>query len=342
LTSTTRARRLAKPLVALATMSAAIVVLAGCASTSSASTNDAAATGAAKSVSYPSVAQIQSYPEIAVGKQEGFLKSEFGSDPSSMTVSNVTTGADGVQAVATGHADIAIVGYDPASLVSTTNVKAIAVAEQSPATQAALVKPGSSIKKIADLKGKTIGSYTATPTAFISQILAKGGLTLSDVKYVQVENDGGAAALTSGAIDAWFTFDPFYAQAQLSNLATPLATGATVGYKNTVFIFANATYIKEHADSVTAFLKAFKKSTDWINANKSDAATIFSTSSGATLDVAKKSIARRHYQTSRVEGATVSWVKSFDALSVKVGVIQKEPDVAGFVNTSAYDKAFGK
>lgn len=71
------------------------------------------------------------------------------------------------------------------------------------------------VKKIADLKGKTIGLAGGESDIgnsggfFISQILGTEGLTLKDVKWANVSQADAQAAFDSKAIDAAFMPSPF-------------------------------------------------------------------------------------------------------------------------------------
>lgn len=82
---------------------------------------------------------------------------------------------------------------------------------------AMMVRKDSSIARIADLKGKTI----AVPNRFSNQFLIafkglrEAGLSLQDVKIVEMPPPDMPAALYSKAVDAITSGEPFMAQTQL-------------------------------------------------------------------------------------------------------------------------------
>lgn len=74
-----------------------------------------------------------------------------------------------------------------------------------------VVKPG--IAKIADLKGKTIAASApgTSPFFLMAGMLSKNGLTVKDVKVVNLEPQPAASAMVSGTagIDAAMTYEPY-------------------------------------------------------------------------------------------------------------------------------------
>ena len=74
-----------------------------------------------------------------------------------------------------------------------------------------VVKPG--INKIADLKGKTVAASApgTAPYFTLAWMLKKNGLTLKDVKIVNLEPQAAANAFIAGAaqIDAGMTYEPY-------------------------------------------------------------------------------------------------------------------------------------
>lgn len=104
---------------------------------------------------------------------------------------------------AAGKADIAV-SYQPQLILQThqgLNLRRIGALIPTPLNML-LALGGGAINSIADLKGKTIGnSVGGFEDALLSAMLAQHGLTLSDVKIVNV-NFALAQSLMSGTVDA--------------------------------------------------------------------------------------------------------------------------------------------
>jgi len=131
---------------------------------------------------------------IFVAEQQGFFKQE-GLDVKIITPADPN---DPPKLVAAGKADLAIT-YQPQLVMQ--------VAQGLPLTRIATliatpldclaVNADSNIKAIADLKGKTIGySSGAVDSAMLSVMLAQNGLSLKDVKLIDVNYDLTQALLT--------------------------------------------------------------------------------------------------------------------------------------------------
>ncbi|MGE0736399.1 MAG: aliphatic sulfonate ABC transporter substrate-binding protein [Alphaproteobacteria bacterium] len=74
----------------------------------------------------------------------------------------------------------------------------------------------SSIKTVADLKGKRVAVTRGTdPYIFLVRVLGQNGLSEKDIKPVLLQHADGRAALERGDVDAWAGLDPMMAQAEL-------------------------------------------------------------------------------------------------------------------------------
>jgi ABC-type nitrate/sulfonate/bicarbonate transport system substrate-binding protein len=88
--------------------------------------------------------------------------------------------------------------------------------------------PNSGIKSLVDLKGKTVGSFPGpTSVPFCKLLLRQAGLDpQKDVKLVELEVSTHISALSSGTVDALFTYEPTATQAVLEKGATNFMPGA--------------------------------------------------------------------------------------------------------------------
>ena len=121
---------------------------------------------------------------------------------------------------------------------------------------------------LGDLKGKTIQTVRTGETLdnIWKQVLSGSGLSMSDVK--RVEGFNGLGALASGSADAANVVDTLLAKARAANLVPLLdytkwredhglsrGAGANLGWG------ASVKFLKEHPDSVKAFLRALARAT---------------------------------------------------------------------------------
>lgn len=326
--SLTKCRRF----IPLAVAAALATLLSGCSGAASAPNEDDES-----GIALPRVSTVVSYPALPSGIEQGLFDDAFGSDASDMSITYVASGPDGVQALIGGHTDIVIGGYDPG--VSLNNdVRVLALTEVSLETHTVLVQPDSAIKDIEDLEGATVGGFSTTLPPFLALYLEHEGKDQDYLDYIQVPNDGGLSALSSGAIDAWYTWDPFFAQAEIQDLAEPIVTGDEF-FLNPIVLYTTQSYLDENADSLAAFLEGYIASTEWVNANSDAARDYMAEATGMTPEAAEITIARRHYEVVAPDAAAIDWMQHIGELQRDSGLITDAPDLDVVLNTSVLEQA---
>jgi len=171
-----------------------------------------------------------------------------------------------------------------------TPVQAIATTAVSEWT-AIVVRAGSPIKSIADLKGKRVAATPGTdPYIFLLRALATKGLSGSDITLVPLQHALGRQALDAGQVDAWAGLDPFMAEAQLQNHDVLI-------YRNAALISPGTLLVRDdfeaaHPEVVREVLGAYAKARAWAIAHPDGTAAILAQASGLPLDVAKLQLTR--------------------------------------------------
>jgi ABC-type nitrate/sulfonate/bicarbonate transport system substrate-binding protein len=129
------------------------------------------------------------------------------------------------EALSGGAVDLGMSGTPFGAIASGQPIRVVALVEHSPKTHAILVRPNGPIKMVQDLKGKKIGGPSGKNDSFPLLVLQRAGIKDTEVEWLKLENNEGRSALLTGAIDAWRTWDPFYADVQASKEAVPLVDG---------------------------------------------------------------------------------------------------------------------
>jgi len=90
---------------------------------------------------------------------------------------------------------------------------------------ALVVAPGSPIRSVADLKGRSVGFMPGTVMQyFVVRLLEREGLSLADVRPVHLTG-AAAALLANGTVDATVTSDPVLSQQLEDGAVRVIATG---------------------------------------------------------------------------------------------------------------------
>ncbi|HZR41619.1 MAG TPA: aliphatic sulfonate ABC transporter substrate-binding protein [Ktedonobacteraceae bacterium] len=244
------------------------------------------------------------------------------------------------EALSGGSVDLGMGGTPIAAIASHQPIRVVAVVEHSPKTHAILVRSNSSIKTIQDLKGKKIGGPSGKNDSFPLLVLQRAGIKETEVEWLKLENNEGRSALLTGAIDAWRTWDPFYADIQTTKEAIPLVDGESY-IQNYVALFGRTNYVTSYPDTVKRFIQAYKQALDYVKSHHTTAVNLFVEKNKLTSQVAELTLSRRQYV---IEAPTQDYIDDLvqqSKLLKQFGVLQQEPDWTTVVDTTLAKQALG-
>ncbi len=140
---------------------------------------------------------------------------------------------------------------------------------------AAIITPAASkLRTVADLRGAKVAFTRASSSQrFVQAALATGGLTLADIAPINLTPTQAAAAFAAGAVDAWATWDPFLAEAEVASGARVLVAGHGLARSDS-FIVANARVAAASPATIVAALDALAATAAWATANRSSLAAL--------------------------------------------------------------------
>ncbi len=226
-----------------------------------------------------------------------------------------------------------------AALLGRTNgtpIQVIAVTATSEWT-ALVVRPGSGIASLSDLKGRRIAVTPGTdPNIFLLRALATVGLGAGDVTLVPLQHPLGRQALDAGQVDAWAGLDPFMAEAQLQNHDVLL-------YRNKALISPGTLLVREdfeaaHPEVVGQVLQAYARARSWAVANPDAMAQILAKASGLSPDIAKLQLSRIDFAGEAVGPVQMAGIRAAAPILKTSGKITAGADIdkaaATLVNTS--------
>ena len=148
--------------------------------------------------------------------------------------SDFTSGPPMLQAMGAGSVDVGGVGNAPPVFAAAggDQIAIVGALQANPRGSALLVPKGSSIRSLAQLRGKRIAVAQGSSADYhLLTVLTKAGLSVHDVTLVYLQPAAGLAALTSGHVDAWDIWSPFVEEGESMNGATAIVTGQGYGYR---------------------------------------------------------------------------------------------------------------
>ncbi|WP_127848851.1 ABC transporter substrate-binding protein [Lacticaseibacillus hulanensis] len=152
-----------------------------------------------------------------------------------------------------------------------------------------LVKKGGNINSLADLKGKRI-------------------------------------AYAKGKVDAWVTWDPYTATAQVNQNAKLLITAKGLA-KNRDFVVATRKYAKENTTVTKLFLQYLGEDMTWANSHKSEVSTMLSKTLHLSKKITNLTVKRRSFAFSAVTSAIVKEQQTIADVFYQEGIIKKQINV---------------
>jgi aliphatic sulfonates family ABC transporter substrate-binding protein len=202
-------------------------------------------------------------------------KGLFAKNGLEVEVLNFTTGKQCLDTVMGGAADIATTAEAPTTAAAMSGQKIAFLARTEYSYIKTLTATSAGIGKLADLKGKRIAFSAGTGgEVYTMLLLAKAGLGKDDVTLVNLRPQDMVAALASGSIDAYGTWEPHIANG-IKALGAKAATLDTKGiYAETFNIVVMQDYLQKKPEVVKSFLKSLVEAEAWIKANPDEAIKI--------------------------------------------------------------------
>ena len=246
-----------------------------------------------------------------------------------------TSGPPLLEALAAGKVDVGEVGDGPVIFAQAKKAPIVYFGQSQPNPEAIalLVPKGSSIRSLADLKGKKLAfARGSSAVPFVVNALAKGGLKLSDVTPVYLQPPDGRVAFESGKIDAWAVWDPFYAAAQVGGKAQVLANGR--GFTSfRIYFLANRDFAADNPSLLPLLINDLRGAGQWALKNPDQSADFLSKATKVPVEVLGVSERRRlgRYQVSSTEAAGLRDLQKVADAFVKLKLIPEPIRVTDIV-----------
>jgi sulfonate transport system substrate-binding protein len=187
-------------------------------------------------------------------------------------------------------AQFVYIGYDPAA----------------PQAEAILVPKDSTLKSVAELKGKKVALNKGSNVHYLLvKLLEKNGLKLSDIQPVYLPPADARAAFESKNVDAWVIWDPFAAAAEKAIGARVLADGKGV-VNNYQYYLAARNFVGKNPKVIQALFDDSVEQGRWLKANQQQAAELIAPLQGLPVDVVELSLKRYEFNVKPVPESVIA------------------------------------
>jgi NitT/TauT family transport system substrate-binding protein len=128
------------------------------------------------------------------------------------------------------------------------------------------------ITSVEQLKGQTVAvSQGSTSQWLLAYVLDQHGLSLDDVKQTDLTSGDAGAAFVAGRVPVAVTWEPWLSRAEQNPDGHVLASTKQYPDIITDEVAFSPDFVKEHPDSIRAFLKGYAMAVDFLKSNQDQA-----------------------------------------------------------------------
>jgi NitT/TauT family transport system substrate-binding protein len=203
-----------------------------------------------------------------------------------------------------------------------------------------VVKP--TITKVADLKGKTVAASApgTSPYFMLAWILKKNGLSVKDVKVVNLEPQAAANAFVAGnaELDAGLTYEPYLSTVRAKPEAGRIIA-TTIDYPMVMDTFGcTPKFLAENPKAAKALADSYFEALDMIKAEPKKSFEIMGADVKSSGEQFEKSQAYLRWQDRAANqkffaGEHAQFSKEAGELLLEAGIIKQLPDMSKLADT---------
>lgn len=281
---------------------------------------------------------------LRVGDQRGSIKSllnaagELRDVPYPVEWAVFPVGAPLVEAMKAGAVDFGYVGSSTLTfgLAAGVPLKAVSTWKMEGAGSALLVPPHSTIRTVADLRGKRIAVVRGSPGhLLVAEALRRAGVPITAVTIINMPPADAKAALGTGSVDAWSIWDPYFAIGQKQDRLRPITTGADFGSEVETGA-ATPAAITDKRPQILDFIARVDRGFRWAAAHPEPFIAAFAADTGLSLDIARIVKTRMKVTVEHsISDASIARHQEVADTYADLGVIPHRLDIA-----KVYDRSF--
>jgi sulfonate transport system substrate-binding protein len=285
---------------------------------------------------------------LRVGDQARLTQAELqaaGADntPYKIEWSAFTSGPPLLQALSSNAIDLGGVGDAPPIFAAAggADIKAVYASATPEINQGIIVKPGSNITSVAELKGKKIGVAQGSSAHWILlKALQDNHLTPADVQIAYLQPPAAQAAMSSGSIDAWAIWDPFSTVVE-SQGAKLILSGQALQIPGLGFQVTNSKALQDPAKAaaIDDFLGRLRRAQAWANDHVDVWAQTYSQLTKLAPDVASKVLHLTRTAPARLDAALIAAEQAEADAFYGAKLIPTKVDVSRFIDARFPDIA---
>ncbi|AUB34831.1 ssuA, sulfonate transport system substrate-binding protein [Nostoc flagelliforme CCNUN1] len=248
-----------------------------------------------------------------------------------------------IEAMNAGKVDIGNVGETPPIFSQAAGItEVIYIAGRTPSkggNQGIIVRANSSIKKIADLKGKKIAFQRGSNAHYLlAKALQEVGLKIKDVKIVGLTPSEARDAFIQDKVEVWVGSDPFLA---LVEKIIPIRNLRNAARINTLggFYLGRRQFVTQNPELVRVFLEEADKVGEWAEKNPTEVAKAFAPELKLEVSVLEKVARRRTFRLRRLTPGIIAEQQRVADFYFQEKIIPRKIDIRDAILPNQLDVA---
>jgi sulfonate transport system substrate-binding protein len=241
-------------------------------------------------------------------KAQGQLEKTLQADGWALAWYEFPAGPQLLEALNAGSVDFGYTGAPPPIFAQAADKDIIYVgAEPSgPTSEAIIVKPGSTLGKVTDLKGKRVAVQKGSSANFLLvAALEKAGVAFADIQPVYLPPADARAAFESDRVDAWSIWDPYLSAVQASSKVRVLADYTNLLHTNSFYESSRA-FAARAPKQLGQVLDELSKTGAWATAHPHAVAELLAPQLGLSVDVVEVWQRRTSYGVRPVDATVIA------------------------------------
>lgn len=237
----------------------------------------------------------QKYGTLTLLKGRGTLERRLAPQNIAVKWTEFPAGPVLLEGLNVGSIDFGTVGEAPPIFAQAAGARLVYVGHEpaSPGSEAIVVPKTSSLRTLADLRGKKIALNKGSNVHYLLlKALEKAGIGYHEIQPVYLPPSDARAAFERGSVDAWVIWDPFLAAAEAQLGARVLADGRGL-VSNHQFYLAARSFAEAHPDVNRILVEEIARVDEWGRANPAEVAAILTAQTGLARNVVE--LAARRY-----------------------------------------------
>jgi sulfonate transport system substrate-binding protein len=262
---------------------------------------------------------------LVIARQQTTLENHFKPQGVEVKWVEFSSGPPMMEAMNVGAVDYGAVGDSPPVFAQAAGAAIVYAAGQSVTNgQAILVPSNSTIRTIADLKGKRVG-FTKGSSAhnIVVQTLEKAGLTYADITPVYLTPPDAGPAFANGSIDAWSIWDPYFAIGETKQNGRILVNASEITKSNSFYI-ANRDFARNHGPVLQQIVGVTTSTAKWAEAHRDEVARSLSAITGIPLDIQTIAANRSSFAVEPITDDIIATQQGVADRFFKLGLIPRQ------------------